>query len=370
MNHTIQNDFFQIATTNTSSSTQRIDLFALGDSGETIPKKVGNISLVHDDQTDTNLRSGLNSSGVAQTDGTFTIVFYKIDDVTDTIELSVAFSFGDTLESIFNSMNNVLSLTSTSIKVRPSSISLTSFTTSTSAPIGVDTITFQLSAPIEYSLARTDFAFVRIGGNTCTYNFSTYPETKIESPNGVRIASTDTYDEILNSQNGNDYQVYFIYGLAKEGGGEVIDITRFDSNGDEITDSFTPVIDPYSFQSVYQINPTALGGLDLNGRARVGYNIEPNSTLYLNFYYNQNDVSDVLKKGLAPVDKERYAFPRFNYRDNLPLEEKRTQREFNRNYLLSDESFNLLKNSKKNTTFNALDIIVPIAVGFMVLQEI
>lgn len=368
MNKPIQNDFFQIATTNTTSTTQRIDLFALGDSGETIPKKVGDISLNHDDDTDENLRNGTDNLGRVLVSGSFRVVIYRISDITDTTEVSVNFSNGDTLDEIFQSMNTALE--SISVNLRPSTISFTSFRASTTPPIGVESITFQFSSPINFALGRTDFTFDKIGSSTQTYFYKVYPETEIKTPNGIKIASTDTYDEILNSQNGNDYEVYFIYGLAKEGGGDVIDITRFDSNGDEITDSFTPVIDPYSFQSVYQINPTSLGGLDLNGRSRVGYNVEPNSTLYLNFYYNQNDISDVLKNGLAPVDKERYAFPRFNYRDNLPVEEKRTQREFNRNYLLSEESFNLLKNSKKNTTFNALDLIVPIAVGFMVLQEI
>ena len=170
------------------------------------------------------------------------------------------------------------------------------------------------------------------GANFLIYSRGSYSSS---NPN-VTISGTDDYGEILNAQNGNEYEVYYIYALAPQGGSDVITIDRLDANGNSIVNSYTPVIDPYSFQNVYQVNPEGESALDLNGRAKLSLTLAPNSRTQIDFYYRNRATSDAINN-VKPLETDE-GFERDNSR----------QEDYNPTYTLNLNEKNMTKEEAEN----------------------
>ena len=215
-------------------------------------------------------------------------------------------------------------------------------------------------------------SFPYSGSNFLIYRRGGYSSS---NPN-VTISGTDDYGEILNAQNGNEYEVYYIYALAPQGGSDVITIDRLDSNGNSIVNSYTPVIDPYSFQNVYQVNPEGDNALDLNGRAKLSLTLAPNSRTQIDFYYRNRATSDAINN-VQPLETDE-GFERdnakqedFNPTFKLNLNEKNMTKEEAENLgtaLKRVFGIGSGDKEKEKRTKELFNILIPLVLGYVAIR--
>lgn len=378
------NDSFQLSFINTSNDSVPISLFQLGsDDPNSLKRRDGYEStptgtttgLPNTGVITTNYLSfadnEINSSGVFLKNGVFGIEFATFTE-------NIVFNTSDTLEGLVEIINialsNVVAISITNpfativqgaltnvggTDVFP--ITFSYYIDSDASEIGTIPINIEIQSDV--SATRT-FPFTGLNRTQVVAN-----KYQPNNPN-VTISGTDDYGEILQAQNGNIYEVYYIYGLAPQGGSDIITIDRLDSNGEQVVNSFTPVIDPKAFQRVYQINPKGEQKLRLNGRSKLSLTLAPNSRTLFDFYYKNISVQDALTDVVTPLETDE-GFTRDNSKQKdftpkvvLELDYENPQVEKEQVDFLK-KAFNIKIGGKENKKLN---IIIPIILGVVALR--
>ena len=378
------NDSFQLSFINTSNDSVPISLFQLGsDDPNSLRRRDGYES------TPTGTTTGLpntgvittnylcfadneiNSSGVFLKNGVFGIEFATFTE-------SIVFSTSDTLELLIERINVAFSIAA-AISIYNPFVTIVQGALTNIGGTNVFPITFSYyidsdapkigTIPINIKI-QSDVSAVR------TFPYTGLNRTQIVANNyqpnnaNVTISGTDDYGEILQAQNGNTYEVYYIYGLAPQGGSDIITIDRLDSNGEQVVNSFTPVIDPKAFQRVYQINPKGEQKLRLNGRSKLSLTLAPNSRTLFEFYYKNLSVQDALTDVVTPLETDE-GFTRDNSKQKdftpkvvleLDYENPKVEKE---QVDFLKKAFNIKIGGKENKKLN---IIIPIILGVVALR--
>ena len=291
---------------------------------------------------------------------------------------SIVFSTSDTLELLVERINVALSNV-VAISIYNPFVTIVQGALTNIGGTNVFPITFSYyidsdapkigTIPINIKI-QSDVSAVR------TFPYTGLNRTQIVANNyqpnnaNVTISGTDDYGEILQAQNGNTYEVYYIYGLAPQGGSDIITIDRLDSNGEQVVNSFTPVIDPKAFQRVYQINPKGEQKLRLNGRSKLSLTLAPNSRTLFEFYYKNLSVQDALTDVVTPLETDE-GFTRDNSKQKdftpkvvleLDYENPKVEKE---QVDFLKKAFNIKIGGKENKKLN---IIIPIILGVVALR--
>ena len=387
------NDSFQLSFVNSSSDEVPISLFQLGTNDPNALRQI-NFSKSVDTGTTTGLPNTgvvttdflcfstdeINSSGVFQNNGIIEIIFSASSGITGVL---FVFNTGNTLSEAFSDLQGLIS-GNDSLKNVNATIDFTLDSLKNVGGTDVFPLTFLYNydintssdlIPIKVNI-QSDTSAIRSfpysGSNFLIYRRGGYSSS---NPN-VTISGTDDYGEILNAQNGNEYEVYYIYALAPQGGSDVITIDRLDANGNSIVNSYTPVIDPYSFQNVYQVNPEGDNALDLNGRAKLSLTLAPNSRTQIDFYYRNRATSDAINN-VQPLETDE-GFER----DNSKQEDYNPTFKLNLNEknMTKEEAENLgtaLKRvfgigsgdkEKEKRTKELFNILIPLVLGYVAIR--
>lgn len=390
------NDSFQLSFVNTSSDSVPISLFQLGSNDPNAPQSVNQTDSVSIGNTFGNpntttqivdtlgFRTNETNGTTFLVDGVFQLVF----DTTPSTQINAVFSVGQTLKDLQDFINLELSTFNADTTTGNAQVSLGNLNLQT-----IGGVPFYV-LPFTYSIA-TNFTPTIPSGNTpvsinitssvsATRTFAlSGGQVKVSrnkfallNPN-VTISGTDDYQEILNAQNGNEYNVYYIYGLAPQGGADVVTIDRLDANGNSVQNSYTPVIDPYSFQNVYQINPKGDNALDLNGRAKLDLTLAPNSRTQFDFYYRNVATTDAINN-IQPLETDE-GFERDNrkQKDFVPkmvlevdYEDKTKEQKEEIDGVLG-KIFGIKSKSateKEKKAKEYFNIIVPLLVGYVAIK--
>lgn len=319
------NDSFQLSFVNTSSDSVPISLFQLGSNDPNTPQPLNIYTLDNGNTTFGNPNTapasvdtlGFRINEFDADTGLFLCngVFQLIYATTPTTTLNMVFATGETILDLQNNINNELKLFNPDTAGSKARVSLGNPINQTIGGVPFNVMSFDYRTITNYigtlvgggGLVPTSINITSDFSATRTLPFS----SQVSVQRGVyallnadvTISGTDDYKEILNAQNGNEYNVYYIYGLAPQGGADVITIDRLDANGNSVKNSYTPVIDPYSFQNVYQINPKGDNALDLNGRAKLDLTLAPNSRTQFDFYYRNVATTDAINN-IQPLETD------------------------------------------------------------------
>ncbi len=319
------NDSFQLSFVNSSSDSVPISLFQLGSNDPNAPQSLNIYNLVNGDTTFGNPNTAPASvdtlgfrtnefdvsTGLFLCDGVIQLIF----STTPATTLNRVFVTGQSILDLQTNLNNDLKIFNADTSSSQARVTLGNPINKTIGGVPFNVMSF------DYRIISNYVGTIVGGGGTIpttinitsdfsatrTLNFSAQVSvqrnvfTLLNAD--VTISGTDDYKEILNAQNGNEYNVYYIYGLAPQGGADVITIDRLDANGDSVQNSYTPVIDPFSFQNVYQINPKGDNALDLNGRAKLDLTLAPNSRTQFDFYYRNVATTDAINN-IQPLETD------------------------------------------------------------------
>ena len=391
------NDSFQLSFVNTSSDSVPISLFQLGSNDPNAPQYINQTDSVSLNNTFGNPNTtpqivdtlGFRTNEI-DADSKFLVsgLFQLVYDTTPSTQINAVFGVGQTLKDLQDFINQELSTFNADTSTGNAQVSLGNLNLQTIGGVPFYVLPFTYSIATDFtptipngatpvsinitsgvSASRT-FALSGGQANVSRNKFS------LLNPN-VTISGTDDYLEILNAQNGNEYNVYYIYGLAPQGGADVISIDRLDSNGNSVQNSYTPVIDPYSFQNVYQINPEGENALDLNGRAKLDLTLAPNSRTQFDFYYRNVATTDAINN-IQPLETDE-GFERDNtkQKDFVPkmvlevdyedkTEEQKEEVDSVLGKIFGIKSKSATEKEKKAKEY--FNIIVPLLVGYVAIK--
>ena len=393
------NDSFQLSFVNTSSDSVPISLFQLGSNDPNAPQSLNIYNLVNGNTTFGNPNTapasvdtlGFRTNEFDVSTGLFLCngVFQIIYATTPATQINIVFATGQSISDLQTNINNDLKVFNADTSGGQARVTLGNPTTKTIGGVPFNVMSFDYRTISNYvstiigggGLVPTTLNITSDFSATRTLSFSSQVSVQrgvyaLLNAN-VTISGTDDYKEILNAQNGNEYNVYYIYGLAPQGGADVITIDRLDSNGNSVQNSYTPVIDPYSFQNVYQINPKGENALELNGRAKFDLTLAPNSRTQFDFYYRNVATTDAINN-IKPLETDE-GFQRDNskQKDFVPkmvlevdYEDKTKEQKEEIDGVLG-KIFGIKSKSateKEKKAKEYFNIIVPLLVGYVAIK--
>tara|TARA_R100000900_G_scaffold104649_1_gene81142 strand:+ start:2345 stop:3541 length:1197 start_codon:yes stop_codon:yes gene_type:complete len=391
------NDSFQLSFVNTSSDSVPISLFQLGSNDPNAPQYINQVDSVSLLTTFGNPNTapaivdtlGFRTNEI-DADAKFLVngVFQLVYDTTPVTTIDAVFNVGQTKKDLQDFINQELATFNADTSTGNAQVSLGNINLQTigGVPFYVLPFNYSIASNFTPTITNGDIpATINItSGVSATRTFAlsggqasvSRNKFSLLNPN-VTISGTDDYLEILNAQNGNEYNVYYIYGLAPQGGADVISIDRLDSNGNSVQNSYTPVIDPYSFQNVYQINPEGENALDLNGRAKLDLTLAPNSRTQFDFYYRNVATTDAINN-IQPLETDE-GFERDNtkQKDFVPkmvlevdyedkTEEQKEEVDSVLGKIFGIKSKSATEKEKKAKEY--FNIIVPLLVGYVAIK--
>ena len=198
--------------------------------------------------------------------------------------------------------------------------------------------------------------------------------TQIKSmANGVIVddsSNSMTYDEILNSQNGNVLDVRslgFSVGSTPsqtEKDSQMLQpfyFQKIDVNGNDLSYAKVELKDPYQFQDSYAIIDmgTESDIYMLDGNTRFSYDVEALTTLFLTYNYTKLSVLGFSERySLKQVQKEQAELSKYN-----------TQQDTSRTFVLTTPKQKTTKNRKNFSNFIELKKrnkkLIPITLGVL-----
>ena len=393
------NDSFQLSFVNTSSDSVPISLFQLGSNDPNAPQSINIYTLDNLNTTFGNpniLPASVDTLGFRTNEfdvstGLFLCngVFQMIYATTPSTQINIVFATGESISDLQTKINNELKVFNADTSNSKAQVNLGNPTTQTIGGVPFNVMSFDYRHITNFTPSvgggggtiPTTIAIASDFSNTRTLPFSAQLTVQRNVyallNSSVTISGTDDYKEILNAQNGNEYNVYYIYGLAPQGGADVITIERLDADGNSVQNSYTPVIDPFSFQNVYQINPEGENALDLNGRAKFDLTLAPNSRTLFEFYYTNVATTDAINN-IQPLETDE-GFERDNskQKDFVPkmvLEvdyEDKTKKQKEEVDSVLGKIFGIKSKSateKEKKAKEYFNIIVPLLVGYISIK--